>query len=288
MSNQRKTVIISDTTCDLSDELVAKYDIKLIPLYVTINNKTLKDKFEITPDDIYDNYNKTKQLPKTSAASIQDHIDMIEKYKSEGSDIVYFSISSSLSCNHNNLKLAAEDYDNVYFIDSANLSTGIGLLVLRAAELADEGKSGKEIFDEIEETKNKVDASFVVDNLEYLSKGGRCSSVAALGANILKLRPCIVVRNGGMTVGKKYRGQMVNVLQQYADEMLADLDNIESDRIFITHSGCSDECINAVYEVVKSKNKFKEILITRAGCTISSHCGPGTLGVLFIRKTVVE
>lgn len=287
MELSNKTIIIADTTCDLSDELVEKYQIKLVPLYVTIQDKTLKDKFEITPDDIYDNYNKTKQLPKTSAASIQDHIDMLEKYAQNGNDVLYFSISSDFSCNFNNLKLASEDYENVYIVDSRNLSTGIGLLVLKACELANEGKSGKEIFDIIEATKNKVDASFVVDNLEYLAKGGRCSSVAALGANILKLRPCIVVRDGKMTVSKKYRGPMNTVLQQYTNEMLADLDNIESDRVFITHSGCEQSIVDMVYDVVKTKNKFKEIHITRAGCTVSAHCGAGTLGVLFIRKNEV-
>lgn len=287
MELSNKPVILADTTCDLSDELIKKYQIDLVPLYVTIQDKTLKDKFEITPDDIYDNYNKTKQLPKTSAASIQDHIDMLEKHVKDGNGVVYFSISSDLSCNFNNLKLAAEDYENVYVVDSRNLSTGIGLLVLKACDLANEGKSAKEIYDIIEELKNKVDSSFVVDNLEYLAKGGRCSSVAALGANILKLRPCIVVRDGKMTVSKKYRGPMNTVLQQYANEMLADLDNIESDRVFITHSGCEQSIIDTVYEVIKSKNKFNEINITRAGCTISAHCGAGTLGVLFIRKTDV-
>ena len=287
MELSKKTVIIADTTCDLNDELIEKYQIKLVPLYVTIQDKTLKDKLEITPDDIYENYNKTKQLPKTSAASIQDHIDMLEKYAKDGNDVVYFSISSEFSCNFNNLKLASEDYENVYIVDSRNLSTGGGLLVIKACELANEGKSAKEIYEIIEETKGKVDASFVVDNLEYLAKGGRCSAVAALGANILKLRPCIVVRDGKMTVSKKYRGPMNTVLQQYTNEMLSDLDNIEGDRVFITHSGCDQEIIDTVYDVVKSKNKFNEIHITRAGCTVSAHCGAGTLGVLFIRKTDV-
>lgn len=282
-----KTIIIADTTCDLSDELLEKNQIKSIPLYVTIGDQTLKDKIEITPDDIYDNYNKTKQLPKTSAASIQDHIDMLEKYATDGNEVVYFSISSDLSCNFNNLKLAAEDYENVYIIDSRNLSTGIGLLVLKACDLANEGKSAKEIYETIEALKSKVDSSFVVDNLEYLAKGGRCSSVAALGANILKLRPCIVVRDGKMTVSKKYRGPMNTVLAQYANEVLADRDNIVNDRVFITHSGCDQTIIDTVYDLVKSKNMFKEIHITRAGCTISSHCGAGTLGVLFIRKNDV-
>lgn len=288
MSDKNKVIIISDTTSDLSDELVNRFDIKLVPLYITMGDATYKDRFEIAPDDIYSNYDKTGQLPKTSAGSVEDHRQMIEKYIGECSGIVYFSISSKMSCNFNNARLAAEEYENVYVVDSENLSTGVGLSVLRAAEMAAEGHTAEEIYNEIEKVKKRVDASFVVESLEYLKKGGRCSSVAALGANLLKLRPCIVVRNGEMSVSKKYRGNMKTVLVQYAEDMLSDLDSIEDDRIFITHAGCDKENIDAVYDLVKSKNKFKEIFITRAGCTVSSHCGYGTLGVLFIRKSEVK
>lgn len=288
MSDKKKVIIVSDTTCDLSDELISKYDIKILPLYVNFSDGTYKDKYEIVPDDIYDRYAKTKELPKTSAASIQDHIDMMAKYSSECEGVVYFNISSKLSCSFNNARLAAEEFENVYVIDSLNLSTGIGLQVIKAAELAEKGLSAKEIADEIADIQKRVDASFVVDNLEYLAKGGRCSSVAALGANLLKLHPCIVVRDGAMTVTKKYRGGMVSVLTQYAEDMLSNLDDIEDEHIFITHSGCSEDWINAIHELVKSKNKFKNIYITHAGCTISSHCGAGTLGVLFIRKSEVK
>ena len=288
MSDKNKVIIISDTTSDLSDELVNRFDIKLVPLYITMGDSTYKDRFEIAPDDIYSNYDKTGQLPKTSAGSVEDHRQMIEKYIGECSGIVYFSISSKMSCNFNNARLAAEEYENVYVVDSENLSTGVGLSVLRAAEMAAEGHTAEEIYNEIEKVKKRVDASFVVESLEYLKKGGRCSSVAALGANLLKLRPCIVVRNGEMSVSKKYRGNMKTVLVQYAEDMLSDLDSIEDGRIFITHAGCDKENIDAVYDLVKSKNKFKEIFITRAGCTVSSHCGYGTLGVLFIRKSEVK
>ncbi len=285
MSDKKKVIIVSDTTCDLSEELISKYDIKILPLYVNFSDGTYKDKFEINPDDIYDRYSKTKELPKTSAASIQDHIDMMSKYSDECEGVIYFNISSKLSCSFNNARLAAEEFDNVYVIDSLNLSTGIGLQVIHAAELAEHGLSAAEIKTEIENVQKRVDASFVVDTLEYLAKGGRCSSVAALGANLLKLHPCIVVRDGAMSVTKKYRGGMISVLNQYANDVLSDIDNIEDEHIFITHSGCPDEWTDEMYNLLKSMNKFKNIYITRAGCTISSHCGAGTLGILFIRKT---
>ncbi len=285
--SEKKVTVISDTTSDLSDELIEQYGIKLIPLYVTLGDKTLKDKLEISPEDIYANYDKTGQLPKTSAASVEDHRLMMEKYTADGSGLVYFTISSQMSCSFNNARLAAEEFEDVYVIDSANLSTGIGLMVLRAADMAQQGCTAKEIYDEIEAIKPRVDSSFVVDSLEYLKKGGRCSTVAALGANLLKLHPCIVVRNGAMSVSKKYKGNMKSVLLQYTENMLAELDNIENDRVFITHSGCDPEILNAVHELVASKGHFKDILVTKAGSVISSHCGYGTLGVLFIRKSNV-
>lgn len=287
MANEKKVIVISDTTCDLSDELIQQYDIKLLPLYITMHGQTYRDYFEIDPDKIYDNYEKNKELPSTSAANIQDHADMIDQYYSESNGIIYFSISSEMSSNFNNLRLAAEDYDNVYTVDSRNLSTGIGLLVLFAAKLAQEGKSAKEIYDAVCDMIPRVDVSFVLDNLEYMAKGGRCSSVAALGANLLKLRPCIVVRNGKMTVSKKYRGPMDKVFVQYVTEAMTDLNDIEDDTVFITHSGCEQSQIDAVSDYVKSLKKFKNIYITRAGCTVSSHCGKGTLGVIFLRKTPI-
>ncbi len=280
----RKVAILSDSTCDLSKELVEKHSIGILPLYTVLDDKQYKDTFEITPDEVYDYVAKSGKLPHTAAASIGDHIDFFRTYAEQGLEIVYFTISSSMSANNNNARLAAEEFENIYIVDSENLSTGIGLQVLKAAELADEGKSAKEIFDYVCEMRSRVDSSFVVDTLDYLHKGGRCSSVAALGANLLKLHPCIEVKEGKMDVGKKYRGRMIDIMTDYVKARLADIDNVDLDRIFITHSGCDEKVIKAVYDVVSSIAPFKEILITRAGCTISVHCGAGTLGVLFVHK----
>ncbi len=282
-----KIKITSDSTTDLGPELIERYNISILPLGVTLGDKTYQDGIDITPDDIYAHHAKTGELPKTSAANLSDCIDFFKKFTDEGYAVVHFSISSEMSSTFNNSRMAAMEFENVYAIDTKNLSTGGGLLVVAAAEMAKNGMSASEIVDEIEKLIPCVDASFVIDNLEYLHKGGRCSAVAMLGANLLKLKPCIEVRNGSMGVGKKYRGRFLDVLKTYTDERIGDGSDIDLDRVFVTHAGCDEEIVNAVVEQVKSLNLFKEVFVTRAGCTISSHCGADTLGVLFIRKNPV-
>ncbi len=283
MSN-RKTVILSDSTCDLSADIINKRNIKISPLTVVFGDKTHLDGVDVTPDDVYAYYRSTGNLAKTTATNMAEHEEFINTHVKNGEDAVYFHISSEMSTTFNSARMAAEDMDNVYCIDSRNLSTGIGLLVLHACDLADDGKSAKEIYDEINLLIPKVDASFVVDTLEYLHKGGRCSSVAALGANLLKLRPMIQVKDGKMSVTKKYRGKMTEVLRQYVSEKLADENKFIGKRIFVTHSGNCDEIAKELKAMVEAAYPDKEVLITQAGCTVSCHCGPGTLGVLGIRE----
>ncbi|MBQ2786111.1 MAG: DegV family protein [Oscillospiraceae bacterium] len=199
--------------------------------------------------------------------------------------MIHFTISSSMSVTYNNARVAAEDFENVYVVDSKNLSTGNGLLVIAAAEMAQKGMDAKEIADKVSELADCVDASFVVDNLEYLAKGGRCSAVAAFGANLLQLKPCIYVKNGAMGVGKKYRGKFEKVLLGYVADRLGDRSDIDLDRVFVTHAGCDPQVVQSVVTAVKNTLPFKEVLVTRAGCTVSAHCGADTLGMLFIRKT---
>lgn len=285
--SERKTIIISDSTCDIAPEMVKERDIKIIPLTVVFGDQKHRDSIDVTPDDVYAYYKESGQLAKTTAANIDEHTEFINANVPEGKEAVYFSISSELSASFNNLRLATMDMDNVYIIDSRNLSTGIGLLVLWAADLADEGKSAKEIYDTITALIPNVDSSFVVDTLEYLHKGGRCSSVAALGANLLKLRPLIQVKDGKMSVTKKYRGKMSEVLKQYVNEKLSEDNEVIGSRIFVTHSGNCDEIAEELKGIVQEKYPEMEVLITRAGCTISVHCGPGTLGVLMVRKNAI-
>ena len=278
--------IISDSTCDLSKDLIEKYDIAILPLHIHLGEDEYQDGVTITPDEIYAWADANNTTPKTSAASMIEAIDMFEPYIKNGDEIISFSIASGMSANNNVMRLAAEDLeaeDKIHVIDSANLSTGIGLLVIEAAIMAQEGKSADEIVARIEELKPLVSASFVVDTLTYLHRGGRCSSVAALAGGMLKLHPKIVVDNGKMDANKKYRGKMGSVIMSYAKDLEEDLKNAKKDRVFITHSGCDESVISDVRAYLKSLNKFDEILVTRAGGVISSHCGPGTLGVLFIK-----
>ena len=278
-------VISSDSTCDLSRELIERYQIKIIPMGVSLGDKLYRDGVDITPDAIYAHHAKTGQLPKTSAINMAESAEFFAELTKEGCAVIHFTISASLSATYNNARVAAEEFDNVYVVDSGNLSTGSGLLVIAAAEMAKQGMEAKEIAGKVRELASCVDASFVVDNLEYLAKGGRCSAVAAFGANLLQLKPCINVKNGAMGVGKKYRGKFEKVLHGYVAERLADKDDIDLDRIFVTHAGCDPKVVEAVVEAVRNTLPFKEVLVTRAGCTISSHCGANTLGVLFVRKT---
>lgn len=279
------TKIISDSTCDLSGELLDKYDISIIPLHIILDTDEYSDGVNISPEKIYEWSDENKTTPKTSAASIQEAVDIIKPYTDMGTEVVCFSISSSMSTSGNVMRMAAEvlGAENlVKIIDSQNLSTGVGLLVIKAAIMAQQGKSAAEIVKEIEQERANVRASFVVDTLTYLYRGGRCNAVAALAGGVLKLHPMIVVKDGKMDVARKYRGKIDHVIMSYVKDMEKDLKNAEKDRVFITHSGCNAETVNAVREYLLELNVFDEILETRAGGVVSSHCGPGTLGVLYI------
>ncbi len=279
--------ILSDSTCDLSPELVAKYNIGVIPLHVVLGDKEYLDGVTITPDEIYTWSDANKATPKTSAIGIEEACNVFGPILDAGDDIVVFTISSEMSVTCNTMRLAASDLnasDRVFVIDSRSLSTGGGLQVLEAAEMAMAGKSAAEIAAAMAEITPRVRASFVVDTLTYLHRGGRCGGLAAMAGAVLKLHPRITVTDGKMGPGKKYRGVMKKVIMDYVTEMEEDLKNAEPKRVFITHSGCDAAIEAEVKAYLESLNYFDEILITRAGSVVSSHCGPGTLGVLFIAK----
>ena len=286
MSN--KVVITSDITCDLNWELEQRYGVTCIPLHIVIGGKSYEDWVNITPEELYDIFYKTKELPHTTAGSVGEYTDFFKQFIDKGCDVVHLSLGSKLSVTHQSSVLAANEFPGrVYSIDTNNLSTGSGLLVIKACELRDQGLSAKEIYDKVSAMTGKSHASFVLDRLDFMHAGGRCSAVAMLGANLLSLKPSIEVHNddgGSMGVGKKYRGKYEKVLIQYMEDTLNKYDNIDTDRVFITHAGTSKEHVDAVYKALKAKKIFKEIHITRASCTISSHCGPNTLGVLFMTK----
>ncbi len=276
--------VTSDSTCDLSPELIEQYQIAISPLYVVLDGKSYQDTIEITPDKVYEYVERTKKVGSTAALNVSDYLSFFREHLQGYDAIIHFTISSEMSSCYQNACIAAEEFQNVYVIDSRNLSTGIGHLVLDAAEMAAEGKDPKEIVDILNERKKKLDVSFVIDTLKYLALGGRCSSVVALGANLLNLKPTIIVKDGKMVVGKKYRMSLDRALLRYVIDQLGDLDTVDTRRIFITDSGISDERWQSVEKLLKETLPFEKIYHTRAGCTISNHCGPNTLGILFYRK----
>ena len=279
-----KIKISADSTCDLSEALRAQYDVGITPLYIEKEGKNYRDGIDIVPQDIYDYVGSGQGVCRTAAVNVGDYLDVFTAYRKEYDAVIHFNISSEMSSCYQNACMAAQELTNVYVVDSRNLSTAIGLLVLEAAERAAAGEAPEKIAETMRETAEKVEASFVIDTLFYLQKGGRCSSLVALGANLLKLKPCIEVKYGKMGVGKKYRGKIGNCVEQYVRERLSGRDDLRRNRIFITHSGCAPEIVERVRGVIAECGGFDEVLETTAGCTISNHCGPNTLGVLFIRK----
>lgn len=279
--------ILSDSTCDLSPDLIRDYEITIIPLHIVLDEEEYEDGINISPDKIYEWSDAHQKTPKTSAPSLDRVIGIMRPLLDGGHDLVCFSISGSMSSSCNVMQMAAAELgmeDRVRVIDSRNLSTGIGLLVIEAALMARDHYSADEIAVRIREMIPQVRSSFVVDTMTYLRRGGRCSAVAALAGSALKIHPEIIVEGGSMKVGKKYRGSLDKVIVRYVRDLEGDLMQGKKDRVFITHSGCRQETIRKVRDYLSSLDHFQEILETRAGGVISSHCGPGTLGVLFIHE----
>ncbi len=277
--------IISDSTCDLSPMLISKYDITIIPLHVLLGDEEYEDGVNISPDQIYQWSEASRQTPKTSAPSIESAIQCMKPFLDQGDELICFSISESMSTSANTMRLAAAELgkeDMVTVINSANLSTGIGLLVIEAAIMAGQGIGRDKIKEQILRIIPLVRSSFVVDSMVYLRRGGRCSAITALAGSALRIHPEIIVSEGSMIVGKKYRGKMDRVIIKYAEDLKPFLLHGKKDRVFITHSGCSRQTIDLVRDYLHSLDYFDEILETRAGSVISSHCGPGTLGILYI------
>ena len=279
-------ILSADSTCDLGDELRARYNVQYYPFHVILDGETYADGVDLRPDQIYEVYREKKILPKTAAINTAEYVEYFKQWTDQGYEVIHFTLGSGLSATYNNCRLAAQELPGVYAIDSRNLSTGSGLLVIEAAERIAAGMPAAQIAEEVQALTSHSQASFIIDTLEFLYKGGRCSALAMLGANMLQLKPCIEVDNssGAMNVGKKYRGSLEKALSQYVKDKLEGRTEIRSVRIFITHSGISQERIDLVKKLVKQYGDFKEIFVTRAGCTISSHCGPNTLGVLFMTK----
>lgn len=280
----KRVIVTADSTCDLSPELLARYGVATAPLYIVKGETSYRDGVDITPKDIFAYFEESGKVPTTAAVSVADYHAFFSRFVEDGCEVVHINISSGFSSCFQNACIVAAELEGVYPVDSLNLSTGSGLTVIRACELAKEGKTGAEIASELQSYVQRVEASFVIDTLTYLHKGGRCSSVAALGANLLGLKPCIQVEDGKMHVGKKYRGKLGDCILRYVEDRLKGRDDVDKERIFITHSGCSPEVVRSVQKKLEELGPFGEVLETVAGCTISNHCGPGTLGILFVKK----
>ena len=276
--------ITCDSTCDLPQELYAKYDVEVVALSVALGEELHRDGVDISAPELFAYVKESGTLPKTSAVSMGEYLDVFGKYVREGKTVIHINLSSNLSASYQNAMLAAEELGNVYVVDSRNLSTGSGHLVIEAAEMAAQGMEAEAIVAQLNKVKERVDASFVLQTLEYLQKGGRCSSVAALGARALQLRPEIRVADGGMGVGKKYRGSMEKSVLDYVRGRLAGRDDIDTRRIFVTHSPMDQAVVDKAIALVRELHPFEEVIETCAGCTICSHCGPNCLGVLFFKK----
>ena len=277
-------VITADSTVDLSEDLIERYGIRTIPLTIILGDDTFLDGQGYSTLDMYARYHEDGLLPKTAAPSIQDFSDFFSGILAEGCEIVHLDISSELSNSFNAARLAAEDLEGVYVVDSRMLSTGIGLLAIEGAECRERGMTAAEIAEHLNEPTGKVSTSFVLDTLEFMWKGGRCSGVAALGANLLKIKPGLEMKDGKLGIYTKYRGNMNKVYRQYITERLQGK-AIRPGHIFLTESGeIEPEVVEELTALVKELSGCREVHHTIAGCTISSHCGPRCLGVLFIEE----
>ncbi|MBO7508235.1 MAG: DegV family protein [Clostridia bacterium] len=278
-----KIKITVDSTADLTPELCEKYNITVMPLCVNLGEDVYLDGVDITPDMIYNYVAKNKKLPKTSAVNSEKYREEFSKIFAEGYDaIIHFNLSSEMSVTHQNAKMLTEDFKNLYVIDSQTLSTATALQALYASELAQEEKySAEEIVEKVEARKQFAQASFVLDKLEYLYRGGRCNAIVLFGANLLKIKPSIEVHEGKMGVGKKYFGKFENCVEKYVKDILAKYPNPDTKRIFVTHTKIDSKIVDSVKDYLKQNTKFEEIIETTAGSTITSHCGSDTIGILF-------
>ena len=286
-----KIVLSADTPCDIGEELKARYAVSLYPLHIILDEKQYTDGYDITSAELYEAWWKHKLLPRTAAINPEEYQSYFQAFLDQGLDVIHISLGSGISSSHANALIAAnalKDSGNVYVIDSSSLSTGFGLLVCEAGERIKAGLPAKQIIEEVSALTQDTRASFILDTLEFMRAGGRCSSITQIGAALMNIKPTILVKNdrqGSMVVGKKYMGKLAPSLMKYVDDQLKDRNDLILDRVFVTHSGMDDPTtIDRVIARIKELQPFQEIFVTQASCTISSHCGPNTLGVLFLTK----
>ncbi|MEA4870520.1 MAG: DegV family protein [Christensenella sp.] len=291
MMSASKILLSADTPCDIGGELKERYQVSLFPLHIILNDKQFTDGLDITSAELYKAWWNDKQLPRTAAINPEEYESYFLAHLEQGYDVIHISLGSGLSSSCQNAQVAARSLKgkgNVFIIDSCSLSTGFGLLVCEAGERIKSGMPAQQIVEEVTKLAPDTRASFVLDTLEFMRAGGRCSSIMQIGAAIMNLKPTILVKNdrqGTMVVGKKYMGKLAPTLMKYVDDQLKDRNDLVLDRVFVTHSGMDDpEIIDKVVARIRELQPFQEVFVTQASCTISSHCGPNTLGVLFLTK----
>lgn len=277
-----KVKIVADSTCDLSQELLDRYQIEVIPLPVNLGDKPCLDGVDVHPEDLFAYYKETGKLPTTSAPTPAYYEELYQKWTEEGYSVVHLSISLAFTVTHNIARMASESFPNIHPVDSRNISAGMGILAIQAAKLRDQGLAAAEIAEAVRGMTERVQTSFILDTLQFMYKGGRCTGVAALGANLLNLKPCIEVRDGSMEVGKKYRGKLGTVLEQYTEARLKDKNDIDLEQILIAQCGVDREILDRVVNKIKECQPFKEVLVLETGCSVSVHCGPNTLGLIYM------
>ena len=284
----RPVILCADSTCDLSEALAERNNVRLYPLHVVLEEKTYRDGIDLSTDDIVRIYKEKKVLPHTAAVNVQEYTEFFGAFVNSGCDVVHISLGYGLSSSYQNACLAADEFEGrVFVVNSGSLSTGSGHLALEAAARIEKGMPAAQIADELNALREKVSASFILDTLEFLYKGGRCSALSMMGANLLKLKPCIRVNteDGTMSPAKKYRGSLDKCLEEYVRDELEGRDDIRLDKIFVTHSPMdSQETVDKVVALVKSLHPFENVYVTTAGCAIGAHCGPNCLGVLYMTK----
>ena len=278
-------IVTSDSTCDLSPELIESRGIRIMPLSVILGSQTFRDGIDIVPQDIFRYFDETQQLPKTAAPSVEDYTEFFRQFTDAGKTVIHFNISSKASGSYGFAKTASEQFGGkVFAVDSYALSTGQGLLVLKACDLRDEGKSAQEIYDIVLSLRDKVNTSFIPDTLLYLYKGGRCSTLSYYGSKVLSIHPMIDMKDGQLYPKRKYIGKMSRCIKNYINDLVADYPAYDTRRCFVTHSHADPELVELAKSMVKERFHFEEMLETVAGSIVTSHCGRNTLGVLFIRK----
>lgn len=281
---ENKIIIAADSTCDLSPELIEKYDIKVIPLPVNLGDKPCLDGVDVSVDDVFNYFEKTGELATTSAPTVEYYEEFYKKWTDDGYTVVHTSISLKFTVTHNIAQRAAEKFPGVYPIDSCSISSGMGLLAIRGAQLRDKGLAAWEIAEQLRKDANRVRVSFILDTLKYMRKGGRCSGIAALGANMLNLKPCLETKDGMLVVKKKYRGKLQNVFLQYAEETLCAGEKVDTSLLLLTHSGVDKKLYNSVKKRCSEILPFDEICECKTGCSVSVHCGPNTLGLIYFAE----